>query len=51
MNKLANPCIKEEIIGRLATGEPSNKIALDYNVSGQRIRQIRRRENQSALNN
>ncbi len=42
MGKLANPCTKAEIINRLATNESSNQIANDYNVSGQRIRQIRK---------
>ncbi|MDR4506216.1 MAG: hypothetical protein MRK01_15700 [Candidatus Scalindua sp.] len=48
MTKLANPCIKEEIIGRLSIGEPSNTIAADFNVSGQRIRQIKK-ENQQLI--
>ncbi len=42
MGKLANPCAKAEIIDRLATNESSNQIANDYNVSGQRIRQIKK---------
>ena len=42
MGKLANPCAKAEIINRLATNESSNQIAKDYNVSGQRIRQIKK---------
>ncbi len=42
MTKLANPCTKAEIINRLATNESSNQIANDYNVSGQRIRQIKK---------
>ncbi len=48
MTKLANPCIKEEIISRIATGEPSRTIAVDFNVSGQRIRQIKK-ENQELI--
>ncbi len=48
MGKLANPCVKEEIIGRLSIGEPSNTIAADFNVSGQRIRQIKK-ENQELI--
>jgi hypothetical protein len=40
--KLANPCAKDDIINRLSTGESSNQIANDYNVSGQRIRQIKK---------
>ncbi len=40
--KLANPCTKTEIINRLATNESSNQIAKDYDVSGQRIRQIKK---------
>ncbi len=47
--KLANPCTKAEIINRLATNESSNQIAKDYDVSGQRIRQIRK-ENQEKIN-
>ncbi len=46
--KLANPCTKKEIINRLATNESSNQIAKDYDVSGQRIRQIRK-ENQELI--
>ncbi len=46
--KLANPCTKMEIINRLATNESSNQIAKDYDVSGQRIRQIRK-ENQELI--
>ncbi len=42
MGKLANPCAKNDIIDQLSTGESSNQIANDYNVSGQRIRQIRK---------
>ncbi len=42
MGKLANPCTKAEIIDRLATNESSNRIANDYDVSGQRIRQIKK---------
>ncbi len=42
MGKLANPCAKSDIIDRLSTGESSNQIANDYNVSGQRIRQIKK---------
>ena len=49
MTKLANPCTKAEIINRLATNESSNQIAKDYNVSGQRIRQMRK-ENQEKIN-
>ncbi len=49
MTKLANPCTKTEIINRLATNESSNQIAKDYDVSGQRIRQIRK-ENQEKIN-
>ncbi len=48
MTKLANHCIKEEIISRIATGEPSRTIAADFNVSGQRIRQIKK-ENQELI--
>ncbi len=48
MTKLANPCTKTEIINRLATNESSNQIAKDYDVSGQRIRQIRK-ENQELI--
>ncbi len=40
--KLANPCTKDDIINRLSIGESSNQIANDYNVSGQRIRQIKK---------
>ncbi len=47
--KLANPCTKTEIINRLAINESSNQIAKDYDVSGQRIRQIRK-ENQEKIN-
>ncbi len=47
--KLANPCTKAEIINRLAINESSNQIAKDYDVSGQRIRQIRK-ENQEKIN-
>ncbi len=43
MTKLANPCTKADIINRLATNESSNQIAKDYNVSGQRIRQMKRK--------
>ncbi len=42
MGKLANPCAKNDIINRLSTGESSNQIANDYDVSGQRIRQIKK---------
>ncbi len=49
MTKLANPCTKAEIINRLATNESSNQIAKDYNVSGQRIRQIKK-ESQEKIN-
>jgi CENP-B N-terminal DNA-binding domain len=49
MTKLANPCAKAEIINRLATNESSNQIAKDYNVSSQRIRQIKK-ENQEKIN-
>ncbi len=42
MGKLANPCTKNDIINRLSTGESSNRIAKDYDVSGQRIRQIKK---------
>ena len=48
MTKLANPCTKTEIINRLAINESSNDIAKDYNVSGQRIRQIKK-ENQELI--
>lgn len=48
MGKLANPCAKAEIINRLAINESSNQIAKDYNVSGQRIRQIKE-ENQELI--
>ena len=48
MTKLANPCIKEEIISRLSIGESSNQIASDFNVSGQMIRQIKK-ENQQLI--
>lgn len=48
MTKLANPCTKVEIINRLATNESSNQIAKDYDVSGQRIRQIKK-ENQELI--
>ncbi len=40
MGKLANPCAKNDIIDRLSTGESSNQIANDYDVSVQIIRQI-----------
>ncbi len=46
--KLANPCAKDDIINRLSKDESSNQIAKDYNVSGQRIRQIRK-ENQMLI--
>ncbi len=49
MTKLANPCTKAEIINRLATNESSNQIAKDYNVSGQRIRQMKK-ENEDLIN-
>ena len=49
MTKLANPCTKAEIINRLATNESSNQIAKDYKVSGQRIRQMKK-ENQEKIN-
>ncbi len=49
MTKLANPCTKAEIINRLATNESSNQIAKDYNVTGQRIRQMKK-ENQDLIN-
>ena len=49
MTKLANPCAKAEIINRLATNESSNQIAKDYNVTSQRIRQIKK-ENQEKIN-
>ncbi len=49
MTKLANPCAKAEIINRLATNESSNQIAKDYNVSGQRIRQMKK-ENEDLIN-
>ncbi len=49
MTKLANPCTKTEIINRLATNESSNQIAKDYNVSGQRIRQMKK-ENEDLIN-
>ncbi len=49
MSKLANPCTKTEIINRLATNESSNQIAKDYNVTSQRIRQIKK-ENQEKIN-
>ncbi len=49
MTKLANPCTKAEIINRLATNESSNQIAKDYNVTSQRIRQIKK-ENQEKIN-
>lgn len=49
MTKLANPCTKTEIINRLAANESSNQIAKDYNVSGQRIRQIKK-ENEDLIN-
>ncbi len=42
MGKLANPCVKNDIINQLSTGESSNRIANDYDVSGQRIRQIKK---------
>ena len=42
MGKLANPCAKNDIINRLSTGESSNRIANDYDVTGQRIRQIKK---------
>ncbi|MCP4987793.1 MAG: hypothetical protein GY928_17580 [Colwellia sp.] len=42
MTKLSNPCDRLDIIGRLSMGESSNKIAADFNVSGQRIRQIKK---------
>ncbi len=48
MGKLANPCAKNDIINRLSTGESSNQIANDYNMSGQRIRQIKK-ENQKLI--
>ncbi len=48
MTKLADPCAKEEIINRLAINESSNQIAKDYDVSGQRIRQIKK-ENQELI--
>ncbi len=54
MGKLANPCAKNDIINRLSTGESSNRIANDYDVSGQRIRQIKKENRelieQKALN-
>ncbi len=46
MTKLANPCHKLDIINRLSTGESSNQIASDFNVSGQRIRQIKKANRQ-----
>ncbi len=49
MTKLANPCTKAEIINRLAKNESSNQIAKDYNVSVQRIRQMKK-ENQEKIN-
>ncbi len=49
MTKLANPCTKAEIINRLAKGESSNQIGKDNNVSGQRIRQMKK-ENQDLIN-
>ncbi len=49
MTKLANPCTKAEIINRLAKNESSNQIAKDYNVSGQRIRQMKK-ENEDLIN-
>ncbi len=49
MTKLANPCTKAEIINRLAKNESSNQIAKDYNVTGQRIRQMKK-ENQDLIN-
>ncbi len=49
MTKLANPCTKAEIINRLATNESSNQIAKDYNVTGQRIRQMKK-ENEDLIN-
>ncbi|MDR4499254.1 MAG: hypothetical protein MRK02_15250 [Candidatus Scalindua sp.] len=48
VTKLATICTKIDIINRLSTGESSNKIAKDYNVSGQRIRQIKK-ENQQLI--
>ncbi len=48
MGKLANPCAKDDIINRLSKDESSNQIAKDYNVSGQRIRQIKK-ENQMLI--
>jgi hypothetical protein len=48
MGKLANPCAKDDIINRLSRSESSNQIANDYNVSGQRIRQIKK-ENQKLI--
>jgi uncharacterized protein (DUF433 family) len=42
MAKLANPCTKFEIINRLAKNESSNQIAKDYNVTGKRIRQMKK---------
>ncbi len=49
MGKLANHCTKAEIINRLAKNESSNQIAKDYNVSGQRIRQMKK-ENEDLIN-
>ena len=49
MAKLANPCTKAEIINRLATNESSNQIVKDYNVTGQRIRQMKK-ENEDLIN-
>ncbi len=49
MTKLANPCTKAEVINRLATNESSNQIAKDYNVTGQRIRQMKK-ENEEKIN-
>ncbi len=48
MTKLSNPCDRLDIIGRLSMGEPSRTIAVDFNVSGQRIRQIKK-ENQALI--
>ena len=48
MTKLADPCTKKDIVNRLSRNESSNQIAKDYDVSGQRIRQIKK-ENQELI--